>query len=116
MDAHLVKPRFREEQRAATREALPALMALPLRSHADALLPLHQTGGMTGTIIESLARIPVFLALRARLLELEPDYSGDATIRSAFRDPVGRALFRKQMRTVEIGEGSSAAEIAMNFA
>ncbi len=53
-----VKPRIQPGQLAATRAALPAIIVLPLRAHADEILPRHRTDGLTRAIIDALSKVP----------------------------------------------------------
>lgn len=57
MDQHLVNPRLRIGQLAATRSSLPVVFVLPLRAYADEILPRRHTDGMTRAIITSLSKV-----------------------------------------------------------
>lgn len=52
------RPRLQPGQLPATRAALPAIIVLPLRAHADEIFPRHRTDGLTRAIIDSLSKVP----------------------------------------------------------
>lgn len=83
MRSRLVKPRYRPGTLAATRAALPSVLVLPVRAHADVLFPRYQTDGITRDIIDALARMPDLLvispstALQYRSTVILPRQLGD---------------------------------------